>query len=221
MLNSYNWAILFGDYNLFKLLFRNLFKYHDRNTNGLATLTTSYAKKNLLRFWNFPRNIREKQKIKSSVFGSGVVNCQHSTRRYSYLICLILGWAGQEPAEDQHAAAAGRHHAHLRGHRQTDALLRTKVMNWLTQHVWTKNYNFEIKYYGQNKLWQCKRQMLLFSHAFLLILSLYRHQLLLEVLCPLMSVSWSVGRSVCVLREDTFPFSYRVTSIQVFKTPIK
>ena len=40
MINSYASAILLVHLNLFfKLLFRNLFKCHDRNTIGLATLT--------------------------------------------------------------------------------------------------------------------------------------------------------------------------------------
>ena len=37
-----------------------------------------------------------------------------------------VGNPGQEPVEDQHVAAAGRHHASLRGHRPTDALLWTE-----------------------------------------------------------------------------------------------
>ena len=41
MLNSNNWAILFIWWLKFvKTIFRNLFHYHGRNFNGLATLTT-------------------------------------------------------------------------------------------------------------------------------------------------------------------------------------
>ena len=36
----------------------------------------------------------------------------------------VRGGARQEPAQDEHAAPAGRHHARVRGHWQADALLR-------------------------------------------------------------------------------------------------
>ena len=41
-----------------------------------------------------------------------------------HLLDRLRGEPGQEPAEDQHVAPVGRDDPHLRGHWQTDALLR-------------------------------------------------------------------------------------------------
>ena len=62
MINSYNSAILLVNQNLFKLLFRYLLYYHDRNTNGLASLKTFLS--------DIFRKIREKKT--ASVLGSDV-----------------------------------------------------------------------------------------------------------------------------------------------------